>query len=192
MSSISRSRFGMIKNGWKAACLSRAVHREVKDDPGLVLHALGLVVMSGISLSVGMMGVLELESQTQLELAGIMDRLMTTWLGVLTSVLGWALWGGIVYLLVGRFLGGKSSYNESLRVLGICYGPGLLCAFSGDIGGYLFLIGSAWVLVAAVVAIRTAHEIDWVGAIIPTTLGWLISFYFLPQFFYSYFNFALA
>ncbi|MDP7628365.1 MAG: YIP1 family protein [SAR202 cluster bacterium] len=182
----------MIKNGWKAACLSRAVHREVKDDPGLVLHALGLVVMSGISLSVGMMGVLELESQTQLELAGIMDRLMTTWLGVLTSVLGWALWGGIVYLLVGRFLGGKSSYNESLRVLGICYGPGLLCAFSGDIGGYLFLIGSAWVLVAAVVAIRTAHEIDWVGAIIPTTLGWLISFYFLPQFFYSYFNFALA
>ncbi|MCL0099537.1 YIP1 family protein [Dehalococcoidia bacterium] len=191
MSSTSRGRFGMIKNGWKAACLSRAVHREVKDDPGLVLHALGLVVMAGISLSVGMMSVLDLESQTQLELVGIMDRLMGTWLGVLTSVLGWALWGGIVYLLAGRFLGGKSSYNETLRVLGICYGPGLLRAFPGDIGIYLSLVGSVWVLVAAVVAIRAAHEIDWVGAIIPTTLGWLISFFFLPALILSSYNFAL-
>lgn len=172
--------------------MSRDVHREVRGDPGLVLHALGLVVMAGISLSVGMMNVLDLESDTQIELLGIVDRLVGTWLGVLTSILGWALWGGIVYLLVGRFLGGQSSYNESLRVLGICYGPGLLRAFPGDVGSILSLVGSVWVLMAAVVAIKTSHEIDWVGAIIPTTLGWLISFFFLPVLILSTYNFGLS
>ena len=182
MSSTGSSRLGLLKRGWRAARLDRSVYREARNDPGLVLHAVGLVVVAGISLSVGLMSVLDLEAEAQRDVIGIVDRLIGTWLGVFTMVLGWALWGGIVYLLVGRFLGGKANYNESLRVLGLCYGPGLLLSFPGDVGSILAFVGSLWVLVAAVVAVRAAHEIDWVGAIFPTILGWFICFFFLPPF----------
>ena len=172
----------MLRRGWQAARLDRAVYREARDDAGLVLHAVGLVAVAGISLSVGVMNVLDFEAETQRDVLGLVDRLVGVWLGVFGMVLGWALWGGIVYLLVGRFLGGKVTYNESLRALGLCYGPGLFLAFPGDVGSVLYLVGSVWVLVAAVIAIRTAHEIDWLGAVFPTILGWFVCFFFLPPF----------
>ena len=176
-----RSRWGLLLRGWRAARLDRSVFHEVRDDPPAVLHAVGIVAMAGISLAAGHMSALAPGESPELELSGLTDRLLGAWIAVVAMMVGWIIWGAIVYLLVGRFLKGRASFNESLRVLGIGYGPAiLLVALPLPFGWAVGIAAYVWVLVVSVVAVRTAHEIDWLGAFFPAVMGWFVCFYFVP------------
>ena len=174
----------MLSRGWRAARIDRSVFREVRDDPGAVLHAVGLVAVAGISLAVGRMNALAFDEAASPDLGGLADRLIGIWIAVFSMLIGWTLWGALTYLLVGRFLGGKANLNQTLRALGICYGPAVLLTVSPLAPGpAVEYVVWAWVLVITVVAVRTVNEIDWLGAFFPTLMGWFVLFLILPNFF---------
>ena len=178
----TRVSWGMWSRGWRAARIDRSVFIEVREDPGAVLHAVGLVAVAGISLAVGSTNALALDQASTQDFGGLGERLVDTWIGVFAMIMGWTIWGGLIYLLVGRFLGGKANFNQTLRAVGLGYGPAVLLTLSplapdGAVQVFVWL----WVLVISLVAVRTVHEIDWIGAFFPTVMGWFIFFVVLPN-----------
>ena len=59
---------GMLRRAARSARLDKQVFREVVEDEGTVLNALGLVVLSGIAMAVGMSGGFGAVSYTHLTL----------------------------------------------------------------------------------------------------------------------------
>jgi len=174
----------MLSRAIKAARLSRGLHRELREDPDAVLHALGTVVLVGIAIGLGAMGALVGIGDKPIELGGLVDRFLGVWLAVTTMLVGWVLWAGVIYFMGALFLDTGTGFRYILHSLGISYGPGVLLAINSFpvVGGPAFAVGSLWVLVAAVVAVRETQEVDWLGAFLSTFLGWFICFLFLPGF----------
>ena len=118
----------MLRMAIRAALLRRDVYRQAASDPEIILKSLGVVILSAIALSLGLLNVVGEEGVMQPDLSWSMlgDRLISVWLVLITMLLGWVLWTLIVYLLGSRFLGGKAVYHQLLRVIGLCHGPGAL------------------------------------------------------------------
>jgi hypothetical protein len=177
----------MLSRGIKAALLRRGTFREVSNDPDAILHALGLVVLAGIARGAGLMDVLTGGAKDPAELVGLPDRIFGIWVTVMTLMVGWILWATLVYLIESRLMGGEVGYRQTVRVIGICYGPGVLFALGQvpNVGDVISLAGFLWVLVAAVVAVREALAVDWIGAFFSTLLGWFLCLLVLPWFLLS-------
>ena len=92
---------GMLRRAVRAARLDKQVFREVVEDEGTVLNALGLVVLSGIAMAVGMSGGfgegVELIQQTET----LTDRLLGIWFAIVSLMVGWVLWASVV-LAMGK------------------------------------------------------------------------------------------
>lgn len=162
-----------------AALLNRALYREVRDDPEAVLHALSIVTLAGIAVGIGLIGLRFAEGESG---TGFGDAVLVMWAAVVTTLVGWVLWVVLNYALASRLLGGGAQYRQVLRAVGICYGPGVLLAAIAMpvVGMPIGFVGSAWVLVAGVVAVHETQDVDWLGAVLSTTPGWFLSFLFLP------------
>ena len=171
----------MFYRAIRAAMFRRRIYRESSEDPGTILKSLGLVAFSAISLSLGLMNVVE-EGITQPELMSVVDRLIAVWLVIVVSLLGWIMWAAVVYLVGARFLGGNANYHQVLRVLGICYGPGFLFLFISVpvLGFFAFMGGLVWILVSGIIGIREVLQIDWIAAVLATTIGWALFAVILP------------
>lgn len=169
---------------FRAALLRRGVARQAADDPEIILKSMGVVLLSAIVLSLGLLNVVE-EGITQPDLSWSMvgDRLISVWLVLITMLLGWVLWALIVYLLGSKFLGGKAVYHQLLRVIGLCYGPGALFILVQvpNLGLLASALAGLWVLVAAVVGIKEVQETDWIAAVLSTLLGWSLFFVIMPS-----------
>ena len=165
-----------------AALLNRALYREVRDDPEAVLHALSIVTLAGIAVGIGLIGLRFAEGESG---TGFGDAVLVMWAAVVTTLIGWVLWVVLNYALASRLLGGGAQYRQLLRALGICYGPAVLLAAIAMpvpvVGLVIGFVGSAWVLVAVVVAVHETQDVDWLGAVLSTTPGWFFSFLFLPR-----------
>ena len=168
----------------RAALLRRDVAREAAEDPEIILKSLGVVLLSAIVLSLGLLNVVE-EGITQPDLSWSLvgDRLISVWLVLITMLLGWVLWALIVYLLGSKFLGGKAVFHQLLRVIGLCYGPGVLFILVQvpNVGFVLTPLAGLWVLVAAVVGVKEAQQTDWIAAVLSTLLGWSLFFVIMPS-----------
>lgn len=168
----------------RAALLRRGVARQAAEDPEVILKSMGVVLLSAIVLSLGLLNVVE-EGITQPDLSWSMvgDRLISVWLVLITMLLGWVLWALIVYLLGSKFLGGKAVFHQLLRVIGLCYGPGALFILVQipNLGLLASALAGLWVLVAAVVGIKEVQETDWIAAVLSTLLGWSLFFVIMPS-----------
>ena len=173
----------MLRMAIRAALLRRDVHREAAEDPEIVLKSLGVVLLSAIVLSLGLLNVVEEGmSQPDLSWSSLGSRLIDVWLVLVTILLGWVLWALNVYLLGSKFLGGKAAYHQLLRVLGLCYGPGALFLLIQipDVGFFTAVAAGLWVLAAAVAGVKEIQETDWVAAVLSTLLGWALFFVIMP------------
>ena len=173
----------MLRMAIRAALLRRDVSRQAAEDPEIILKSLGVVLLSAIVLSLGLLNVVE-EGLTPPDLSWSLlgDRLISVWLVLITMLLGWVLWALIVYLLGSKFLGGKAAYHQLLRVIGLCYGPGVLFLLI-QIPGFGLLaaaLAGIWVLVASVVSVKEVQETDWLAAAQSTLLGWSLFFVIMP------------
>ena len=178
----------MLSRAIRAALLKRDAYREVREDPGAVLHALGTVAAAGIAIGLGITGhrIAGAESSSALG-----DILLVMWAATVTTMVGWVLWVVLGYLLGSRLLRGGATYRQVLRALGICYrgalgicyGPGvLLVAIAVPVaGGPIALAVSIWVLVAGVAAVHEVQDVDWLGAVLSTAPGWSLSFLVIPS-----------
>jgi len=162
--------------------LRREVFRQVSDDPGAVLHALGIVVLVAMAKGLGAMGVVGSEIREGVDLGSLAERLIAMWVIVMATAVGWVLWSVVSYLLASRFLKGGAQYRQVLRVLGLSYAPGTLQALSPLplVGPYINAAAVIWVLVVSVVALHEIQEIDWLGTVLAVFLGWVMFFVILP------------
>ena len=171
----------MLRRILKAILFKREVYIEVCERPETVVQAFALVLLTGIAMASGVMGVFEGDPQERMAIGNFINRLIGIWIGVVTTLLGWVLWGGITFLMGSKFLGGGASYNEVLRVLGMGYAPGILFILVSlpAVGSAVWILSSLWILVAAVVGQRAIQEFDWLSSILSSFLGWFLFVFLL-------------
>ena len=172
----------MFSRAIRAALLKRQLYHEVREDPEAILNALGIVVLVGIAMGFSSLEVSIGEAADPTNLGNLADRAIGMWLIVMTTLVGWVLWAGVIYILGTKFLGGRGDYRLVLRSLGFGYAPGVLLSLElvPVIGDLLFIASLLWVLVSGVVAVHEAQQADWLGTFLTTFLGWVLCFLLLP------------
>ncbi len=145
--------------------LDAEIFEEVEKDPNATREAFIIVVLAGISNGIGGLGYM-----------GAGGLLM----GLLAGIVGWLLWSAIIYLIGVKGFGYTSDMGELLRCLGFAYTPGIF-NFIGilpGIGHTLRLLVMVWILVAFIIAVRQALDVDTRRAVIVSFLGFVVFFIF--------------
>jgi hypothetical protein len=158
--------FALFKDRvWRAAKLDSQVYEDVEADRGALGQAMLVVVLS--SLAAGLGGV------TEGGLGGLL-------IGTVAALAGWYLWAWLVYLIGTRWFPEpqtQADAGELLRTIGFSSAPGLI-RILGVVPGLAILVNlvaSVWMLIAMVIAVRTAldYRSTW-RAIGVCLVGWLI------------------
>lgn len=149
-----------------AAKLDVATYEAVEHDKDATVQALGVVVLVAVATGIGSLGH-----------AGMMNLLV----GVIASVVGWAIWAGLIWLIGTKLLpeaNTEADWGQVARTTGYAQSPGLLRVFGfiPAIGPLIILASSIWQLVAVVVAIRQALDYTqtW-RAVVVVLIGWLVN-----------------
>jgi hypothetical protein len=149
----------------RAAKLDVDVYEEVEADKEAMGQALGVVVLSNIAAGIG-------------SIAG--PWISTLIVGTILGLISWFVWAYLTYIIGTKVLPEpqtRADYGELLRTIGFSSSPGLIRVL-GIIPGLrwiVFLGSSIWMLVAMVIAVRTA--LDYKGtfrAVAVCFIGWLI------------------
>ncbi len=149
-----------------AAKLDVPTFEEVEADTGATGQALGVVVIVAIASGIGALAV-----------GGISLLIMT----VLISILGWAVWAGLVWLIGAKLLPEaqtSSDWGEIARTTGFAQSPGVLLVLTAIpfLGGLIGLVVSIWMLVAMIVGVRQALDYTqtW-RAVVVVLIGFVVN-----------------
>src|ERR1700716_513775 len=132
----------------RAARLEVPLYEEVEADLTATNQALLVVVMvavaSGVGAAIG-------ASIAGVSAPGLVGRLVS---GLLSALIGWAVWSYVVYFVGTRFFGGTATYGELLRTLGFAESPSVLLIFSfiPGVGGILSFAVGVWTIVSSFIA----------------------------------------
>lgn len=173
---------GMLYRAFMAARFNRATYRDVLRDHEAILNALGIVILAGIAYAVGQSSAVGESAEQGLDAAAIGDRLLGVWFASITFMVGWLIWAGVAYGVGRVFQRDEATFREILRVLGVCFGPGLLLFLTAitPVEGVVFNAVMIWMLVAGIVALKEIRQSDWLGAIMDGSLGWVVGMQLLP------------
>ena len=144
-----------------AATLDVATYEEVEADTTATGQAAIVVVIAAVASAIGAAG----EGGP-----GVIGMLLGT-------LLGWALWSGITYLIGTKLFGGTATWGELLRTIGFAQSPGVLLvlAIIPVLGGIVRFAVSIWLLIAGIIAIRQALDVSTGKAVLTAILGWLVA-----------------
>lgn len=172
----------MLKQAFNVALLKSSPTERVINDPDSILHSTGIVFLVGISFTLGLAGAFEPKFTEEQSWGGLSDRFIALWIITITTLVGWILWSGSVYLFASKFLGSGADFKLIMRSLGICYLPGVLLMFiknpyneSVPLGPILFGLGMVWILVSAIKINLKVQDIDWIGGILSIVPGWFLA-----------------
>ena len=185
----------MLYRAIMAARFNRATYRDVLRDEQAILNALGIVILAGIAYAVGQSSSLGESVEQGLEAGAVGDRLLGVWFAAITFMVGWLIWAGIAYGVGRIFHRDQVTFREIVRVLGICFGPGMLLFFTAftPLEALFFRIATIWMLVAGVIALQEIRQSDWLGAIMDGSLGWVVGMQLLPGYLFAgYFDTVVA
>ena len=149
----------------RAAKLDVSLYEEVEADKGAMSQAMGVVLLSSVAAGIGSIGTMGTK--------GII-------IGAITALIAWYIWAYITYFIGAKILPEpqtKADHGELLRTIGFSSSPGLLriLAIIPGIGGIIFMIASAWMLVAMVIAVRQALDYQsTLRAVSVCMIGWVI------------------
>ena len=153
-----------------AAMFDVATYEEVEADTSATGQAAVVVVLAAIAAAIG---------NAFSGGPGILG-------GLVSSLIGWAVWSGITYLVGTRVFKGTATWGELLRTLGFAQAPGLLmvAAIVPVLGALVKVLIWLWMLGTGIVAIRQALDFDTGKAIITTVVGavFVALFFFLLLF----------
>jgi hypothetical protein len=142
-----------------AALLDNATYEEVEADTTATGQAAVVVALGALAAGIGV---------ARGGAGGIISA-------VVGSLIGWALFAGITYIIGDKVFGGTATWGELLRTLGFAQAPWVL-AVLGIIPGLRWIVTpiiGVWVLITAVVAIRQALDFSTGKAVATAVLGWL-------------------
>ncbi len=149
----------------RSAKLDPHLYEEVEADKGAMGQAMLVVILSSIAAGLG--------SISQIGISGIL-------LGTITALFGWYVWAYLTYLIGAKLLPEpqtKANPGELLRTIGFSSSPGLIRVL-GIVPGLGVIVNLAaffWMLVAMVVAVRTALDYrSTYRALGVCAIGWLI------------------
>lgn len=171
----------MLKQAFNVALLKSSPIHRIVNDPDSILHSAGIVLLIGMSFTLGLSGVFNSDFAGEQSWGDLRNRLIALWIITITTLIGWILWSGSVYLFASKFLGSGASFKLIMRALGICYLPGILMVFIKipytDIllGPVFFSIGMIWILISAVKINLNIQNIDWIGCILSIIPGWFLA-----------------
>jgi hypothetical protein len=149
----------------RASKLETSLYEEVEADRGAMAQAILVVVLSSVAAGIGTL--------SATGAAGLV-------LGTASAILGWLVWAYLTYLIGTRLLPEpqtRSDPGEMMRTIGFSSAPGVIrvLAFIPALTDFIILIASVWMLVAMVVAVRTA--LDYTStfrAVGVCAIGWVI------------------
>jgi hypothetical protein len=142
-----------------AALLHIDTYEEVEADHTATGQAAGVVALVAIAQAIG----------------GAGEGGFGIFAGVISALLGWLLWAGITYLIGAKLFGGTATWGELLRTIGFAQTPGVLYVLGliPVLSGIIRFGVAIWVLIAGIIAIRQALDINTGRAILTAVLGWL-------------------
>jgi hypothetical protein len=144
-----------------AAALDVATYEEVEADVNATGQAAIVVVLVAIASGIGNYG--------HGHGTGIIA-------GIVAALLGWASWATITYFIGTRFFGGTATWGELARTLGFAQSPGILMVLGivPGLGLIIRLVVGIWMLVAGIIAIRQALDVDTGKAVLVALAGWAV------------------
>ena len=151
------------------------LYKEVAADKRSIWQAMVIVLLSGIAAGMGKVGI-----------RGPAPVIIEP----ISAFIGWYMWTYITYLVGTKLLPEaetNATSGELLRAIGFSYAPGIIriiCTLSG-IFNIVFMLGSSWMLVAMVVAIKqTLNYNSTLRAVGVCAIGWIIKTLVFMLFFY--------
>jgi hypothetical protein len=132
-----------------AAKLDVHTYEEVERDTSATQQALIVVILAAVAAGIGALGSDDVGQ-------GIIG-------GVISSVVGWAVFAAAVYFVGTRFTAGtqtQADWGQVARTMGFAYTPQLLSIFGfiPVLGWILGIVGVVWGMVASIVAIRQSLD----------------------------------
>ncbi len=158
----------------RAAKLDVHFYEEVEADPSYMKEAGLVVVLSSIAAGIG--------TVQQAGMAGIV-------FGTVAALVGWFIWAYLTLIIGTKLLPTaetEADYGQLLRTVGFSSAPGVIriLGIIPMLGPIIQFIGSVWMLVAMVVAVRQALDYTSTGrAVLVCIIGWVVQFLVLGLFF---------
>jgi hypothetical protein len=156
----------------RAAKLEPGLYDEVNADTAASKQAFFAVILSGVSLGIGLSVGVGLETASGVRLADVDWGQFALYLvsPVLGGILFWLVWSLLAYWIGTTILRTEetsATYRGVLRAVGFANSPGVLGFLSllPYIGPIILLVVSAWVLVAEIVALRQAIHLSTLRAV---------------------------
>src|SRR5918998_1695594 len=147
-----------------AARLDARTYEEVEHDSNATPQAAIVVVLAAIATGIGAI--------REDGFGGLIG-------GVISGLIGWALFAGLCYFIGTRVLGTaqtSASWSEVARPLGFSYAPNILgvLGFIPGIGPLIAALASIWALVAGIIAIRQSLDFSTGRAIGTAVIAFLV------------------
>ena len=149
----------------RAAKLDTSLYEEVEKDTKAMPQAIAVVLLSALAAGIG--------SISKIGMQGI-------FIGAVIGLIAWYAWAMLTYYIGTKLLPEpqtKANLGELLRTIGFSSSPGLI-RILGIIGGFqrmVFSLAAAWMLVAMVIAVKSAldYKSTW-RAVGVCLIGWII------------------
>ena len=153
---------------WALRALTLGRTEEIESDPTSIGQAVLVILLSSLAAGVGL---------TPLNPPGVVGVVI----GTVAALLGWSAWAVVTFYLGTRLFPEpqtRADPGQLLRTIGFSTSPGLLsvCGAIPGLAGPVFVLVSAWMLVAMVVAVRQALDYTSTArAVAVCATGWLLS-----------------
>lgn len=147
----------MLANAFRAARLDTDFYNTVERDTSYTPQAFGVVLVANGLAALGTW------FWVRDSFVGIVVG------GLIAAVIVWVVWAALAAFIGTRFFGGTADTGEMLRVLGFAQAPVAL----GIVPGIGALVGTIWMIIASVVAIREGLDFTTGKAIGTLIVGWI-------------------
>jgi hypothetical protein len=149
----------IVENPVRAAMLDVDFYNRAEVDTSLNGPAAVVVIVASGLAGVG--------ASIAAEATSALDMSIAVALGVLSGVMGWLVWSLVANLVGTRIFKGSSDFGQMRRVIGFAYAP-----LAIGVVPWLGFIGAAWVLLAAVIAIREGMDFSTKRSVATMVIGW--------------------
>ncbi len=142
--------------------LDFSAFREIESDPAATSQAAIIVAVTSFISALGSM-------------AGA-ERPFMAFLGSLVmGIVGWIVWSIVTYVVGKSLFKGGGTLDQMLRVLGYASAPKILgvLAFIPCLGWLAALAGAIISLIAGVMAIKEALDVELGTAVVVVIIGWI-------------------
>jgi hypothetical protein len=154
----------------RAARLDVSLYEEVEADKNATSQAAIVVAIVAVASAIG--GALRAAMSD--EPTGIVGAAI---MGIITSLVSWVIWSYLTYFIGTKMFGGTATPGEMLRTIGFASSPGVLniLGFIPVIGPLIGFVTGIWSLVAGVIAVRQALDVDTSKAVLTAVISWVIA-----------------